>query len=95
MNAPNKNTAAKRLREWWLSPPRHGMARLIWPYEYRHLRFFGIVRIVGGVVAAVAGVICLAYTVYGWAAFFLAIAALDLAAGYWELTLARPASARM
>jgi hypothetical protein len=94
MNAPHDRTAAKGLRGWWLSPPRHGMALLLAPFEYRHLRFFGVVRLVGGSVAAVAGVICLSYSVYGWAAFFLVIGALDLAGGYWELTLARSASAR-
>ena len=24
MRAPNDNTAAKGLRGWWLTPPRHG-----------------------------------------------------------------------
>jgi hypothetical protein len=43
----------------------------------------------GGGVAAAAGVICLSYAAYGWAAFFLAIAALNLAGGYWYLTIAR------
>jgi hypothetical protein len=94
MNAPNDNTAAKGLRGWWLTPPRPGMQRLIFPYEYRHLRFFGAGRIVGGSVAAAAGVICLSYGVYGWAAFFLVIAALNLAGGSWYLTIARSASAR-
>jgi hypothetical protein len=79
MNAPNDNTAAKGLRGWWASPPRTGMQRLIVPYEYRHLRFFGAARIAGGSVAAAAGVICLAYGVYGWAAFFLLLGALNLA----------------
>ena len=32
--------------------------------------------------------------VYGWAAFFLAIAALNLGGGYWYLTLTRSAPAR-
>ena len=94
MNALNDRTPAKRLREWWRSPPRHGMARLLAPYEYRHLRLFGVLRLVGAGVAAVAGVICLSYSVYGWAAFFPSIGALNLAGGYWELTLARSASAR-
>ena len=94
MNAStNDNSpAAKGLRAWWRSPPRHGMARLLAPYEYRHLRFSGVVRLVGGSVAAVAGLICLSYSVYGWAAFFLVIGALNLAGGYWELNLARSAS---
>jgi len=94
MSAPNDNTAAKRLRGWWLSPPRSGMQRLLAPFEYRHVRVFGVIRLVGGMVAAAAGVVCLSYSVYGWAAFFLVVGALNLAGGYWELTLARSASAR-
>ena len=94
MNAPNDNTAPKGLRGWWRSPPRPGMQRLIVPYEYRHLRVFGVGRIAGGSVAAAAGVVCLAYGVYGWAAFFLAVAALNLAGGSWYLTIDRSESAR-
>jgi hypothetical protein len=84
----------KGLRAWWLTPPRSGVYRLIAPYEYRHLRFFGLARMAGGCVAAAAGLICLSYGVYGWAAFFLAIAALNLGGGYWYLTLTRSAPAR-
>ena len=94
MNTPNDNTAAKGLRGWWLSPPRPGMQRFINPWEYRHLRLFGGTRIVGGSVAAAAGVICLSYGVYGWAAFFLVLAALNLAGGGWFLSIARSAPAR-
>ena len=94
MNAPHDNTAAKRLRRWWLTPPRPGLQRLINPIEYRHIRAFGVTRIAGGIVAAAAGVICLSYGVYGWAAFFLVVAALNLAGGYWYVTIARSASAR-
>ena len=94
MNVPNDNTAAKRLRRWWLTPPRPGLQRLIHPWEYRHLRAFGITRIAAGSVAAAAGVICLSYDVYGWAAFFLVLGALSIGGGCWELTIARSASAR-
>lgn len=94
MNASNDNTAAKGLRGWWLSPPRPGMYRLINPWEYRHLRVSGLTRIAGGSIAASAGVVCLTYRVYGWAAFFLVIGALNLAGGYWYLALARSASAQ-
>ena len=94
MNAPNHNTAAKRLREWWACPPRSGLQRLIIPWEYRHLRAFGVTRIAGGLVAAIAGVVCLSYAVYGWAAFFLVVGAADLAVGYWEITIARSAAPR-
>jgi len=51
-------------------------------------------RIAGGSVAAAAGLICLSYGVYGWAAFFLVLAALNLAGGNWYLTIDRSASAR-
>jgi hypothetical protein len=52
------------------------------------------VRIAGGSVATIAGVICLSYGVYGWAAFFLVLAALEVACAYWYLNIARSASAR-
>ncbi len=94
MNAQKENTAAKGLRGWWLSPPRPGLQRLIYPWEYRHLRGFAAIRIAGSCVAAFAGVVCLSYGVYGWAAFFLVIAALALAGGYWYLSIDRSASAR-
>jgi hypothetical protein len=94
MNASNDNTAAKGLRGWWLTPPRPGMQRLIVPYEYRHLRPYGVTRVAGGSIAAAAGVICLSYGVYGWAAFFLVLGALNLAGGYWYLTIDRSATPR-
>jgi hypothetical protein len=109
MNAPSQGTrdrrdviadytpvanASKGLRGWWLSPPRSGIYRLFSPWEYRHLRFFGGVRIAGGSVAAAAGVVCLSYGVYGWAAFFLVLAALNLAGGGWFLSIARSAADR-
>jgi len=94
MNAPSDNTAAKGLRGWWQSPPRSGMQRLINPFEYRHLRAFGVTRIAGGGVAAAAGVVCLSYGVYGWAAFFLVLAALNFAGGSWYITIDRSAPAR-
>jgi hypothetical protein len=94
MYARNDNTAPKGLRGWWASPPRSGLRRLIAPWEYRRLRAFGVTRIAGGSVAAAAGVVCLSYGVYGWAAFFLVLAALNLAGGYWYLTIVRSAPAR-
>ena len=59
MRAPNDNTAAKGLRGWWLTPPRHGIRRLINPWAYGHLRAFGVTHIAGGGVAAAAAVVCL------------------------------------
>ena len=91
MSATNDNTAARGLRGWWGSPPRPGMQRLIAPWEYRHLRVYGITRVACGTVASAVGVACLAYAAYGWAAFFLALGVLSLAGGFWELTIARSA----
>jgi hypothetical protein len=51
-------------------------------------------HIAGGSLAAAAGLICLGYGVYGWAGFFLVIAALNLAGGCWYLTIARSTSAQ-
>ena len=96
MNAQNDNAAPSSTTTWWRwgTPPRSGMRRLIAPWEYRHLRAFGVTRIAGGSVAGGAGVVCLAYGVYGWAAFFLVLGGLNLAGGYWYITVARSAPAR-
>ena len=89
MNAANDNSAPRGLREWWADPPRPGLQRVINPWEYRHLRAFGAMRLAGGAAAATAGLICLAYSAYAWAAFFLVIAALNLGGGYWYVSIAR------
>jgi hypothetical protein len=78
----------------WASPPRPGVYRLIAPWAYRHLRFYGVGHIAGGAVAAAAGLVCLSYGVHGWAVFFLILGALNLAGGSWYLTVDRSASAR-
>lgn len=94
MNAANDSPVRRRLRGWWASPPRAGMRRLINPWEYRHLRAFAVTRIAGGFVAGTAGVICFSYAAYGWTAFFLAVGVLNLAGGYWYITIARSAPSR-
>ena len=94
MNAANDNAARKGLRGWWASPPRSGMQRLISPWEYRHLRVFGVTHFAAGIVAAGIGAFILSYGAYGWATLFLVLGALNLAGGYWYLTIARSASAR-
>lgn len=88
MNTQNDSTAPNGL------PPRSGMRRLINPWAYRHLRGVGVSHVAGGSVQAAAGLICLSYRAYGWAAFFLVIAALNFAGGYWYLTIDRSPSAR-
>jgi len=94
MNAANEDAARKGLRGWWASPPRPGLQRLIFPWEYRHLRAFGVTRVAGGFIATTAGVICLAYAAYGWTAFFLVVGVLNLAGGYWLITIARSSAPR-
>ena len=94
MSAHNDNAAAKGLRGWWASPPRSGMRLLINPIAYRYLRFFGVAHIAGGSLGAAAGLICLSYSVYGWAAFFLVLAAANLAGGSWYLAIDRSAHAQ-
>ena len=89
MNGPSDSTTPDGQRGWWASPPRSGLRRLIVPWEYRHLRAFGGIRVAGGAVAAAAGVICLSYGVYGFAALFLVLGALNLAGGWWYITIAR------
>jgi hypothetical protein len=94
MNTPSNSTGPEGLRGWWRSPPRSGLRRMINPWEYRHLRFSGIARLAGGTVAAVAGLICLSYGAYPWAAFFLILAALNLVGGAWYLAIARSPATR-
>jgi hypothetical protein len=93
MSAPNDSTGPRDFRDWWLTPPRTGMQVVINPWEYRHLRALGVTRVFGGAVAGAAGIVCLSYHVYGWAAFFLVIAGLNVAGGSWYLTIDRAASA--
>jgi len=42
----------------------------------------------------VAGIICLSYGVFAWAAFFLVIAALNFGGGSWYLSIVRSTPAR-
>jgi hypothetical protein len=76
-----------------MSPPRSGMRRIIWPWEYRHLRAFGALRIFGGVVLFGLACVTLAFggsnwTAYGWALGFGVVGLADLAFGCWELSVA-------
>jgi hypothetical protein len=71
------------------------MQRLIARGEYRHhLSALGIGRVGGGIVAAAAGMVCLSYAAYGWAAFFLVVGALNLLGGCWSVTIARSPPSR-
>jgi hypothetical protein len=93
MYTATNGIAANGLRERWTSPSRSGLRLIISPIEYRHLRTFGRVRIVSGVVLIGLGTLTLTFgghdrKTYGWASWFLAGAAANLSFGYWELTIA-------
>ena len=105
MNALNDNTAVKGLREWWLSPPRPGLHRLISPWEYRHLRISGFTRAAAGGFQLGIGLVLLSLgrsagtdqerrRMYRLSAWFLVPAAGNLAGGYWYSTIASSPSAR-
>jgi hypothetical protein len=105
MNAPNDDSAAKDLREWWLSPPRPGMQRFISPWEYRHLPFSGVTRAAAGGFQLGIGLVLLSLgrqagtdrerrKMYRLSAWFLVPAAANLASGYWYATIVSSAPAR-
>src|SRR5580658_5133020 len=99
MHAPNDNTAPRGLRGWWASPPRTGMQRIIWPFEYRHLRAFGRARITAGIVLVGLGTVTLvggSFTTLAvqFATVFLAAAAVNFASAAWYLAIVRSASDR-
>jgi hypothetical protein len=94
MNAPNNNPARKGLRAWWASPPRTGLRLIIAPWEYRHLRAFASLRIVGGTVLVCLGLVTLGFggtdgKTYAWALAFAAAGAAHFAFALWELSIAR------
>jgi hypothetical protein len=66
---------------------------LIRSWEYRHLRFWVGYRTAVGIILLFFGILTLSYRSYGWAAVFLVPAALNFAFAYWELTIARSATA--
>jgi hypothetical protein len=85
------------------APSRSGIARLISPWEYRHLRAAASVRFAAGGFQLGIGVVLLGLghragtgqdrrKCYGWAAWFLVNAALQFTGGYLDMTADRPAS---
>jgi hypothetical protein len=37
MNTINDSGTPRGRRQWWATPPRTGLRRLIFPWEYRHM----------------------------------------------------------
>jgi hypothetical protein len=76
------------------APSRTGIRRIFPAWEYRHLRAWAGARIAGGIVTVGLGLVTLvagsfSAAAVGWAAVFLVGGVLALAAGFWELTIAR------
>ena len=76
---------------------RTGARRLIPRWEFGHLRVLGYARIGGALALTTCGLLTLAFggsvaKTYGWAAFFLFFAGLNLAGGIWELRIYRSGS---
>jgi len=76
---------------------RTGARRLIPRWEFGHLRALGYARVGGALVLTTCGLVTLAFggsgaKAYGWAAFFLFFAGLNLAGGIWELRISHSAS---
>jgi signal transduction histidine kinase len=61
---------------------------LIRSWEYRHLRIWAGFRIAAGTILVFCGFLTLSYGLYGWTALFLVPAALNIAFGCWEITIA-------
>jgi hypothetical protein len=105
MDARNDKASAEDLREWWLSPPRPGLHRLINPWEYRHLGISGVTRAAAGGFQLGVGLVLLSLgskadsdrerrKMYRLSACFLVPAAANLASGYWYISIARAPVAR-
>jgi signal transduction histidine kinase len=76
-------------------PPQRSVLEriLIRSWEYRHLRFWAGARIGAGIALVGLAVVTLNFggndgKTYGWTLFFLAVAAANLALGYWQSTIA-------
>jgi hypothetical protein len=81
------------------APPHSVMRRLIRPFEYRHLHAVGGVRLTVGGFQLGVGLVLVSLgrqaktdrerrKCYGWAAWFLGMAALQLLGGYRDMTVA-------
>ena len=75
-------------------PTRTGPRRVIAPYEFRRLRTFAGVHLGAGVLAILCAGLAASAGGYGWAAFFLAVAAANLAYGLSEIRIVRSTVAR-
>jgi hypothetical protein len=86
-------------------PPHPLMRRLITPWEYRHLRAATAVRFAGGGFQLGVGLVLLSLgrragtaperrKCYGWAAWFLVMAAAQFVGGVVDVTLDSPAPPR-
>lgn len=71
-------------------PARTGMRRVIWPWEFRHLRGIAQIRIGGGLLLLIFAGVLLPYVPW-WALLPFAGALANFALAYWYVTIARSA----
>lgn len=84
MNASNDNS----------TPSRTGMRRVISPWAFDHLRLCAAIRFAVSAFLVTLAALLFAFGHGGWAMLPLAGAAVNLAWGYWEMTIARSAAPR-
>jgi len=75
------------------TPLRTGVRRLIPPWEFRNLRAWARLHIGAGLAKTIAGLVLLNLHAYGWAALFLVAGMVAYTLGYWEISIARSATA--
>lgn len=94
-----------RARDDSSAPSRSGLRRLVTPWEYRHIHTVAAVRFTSGGFQLGVGLVLVSLgskagtneerrKAYGWAAWFLGMAALQLAGGCIDLAVARSAPPR-
>jgi hypothetical protein len=81
MNARNDNTA----------PSRTGMRRLITPWAFGHLRLCAGIRFAAAVILVTVAALLFSAGHGALATLPLAFAAVHVAWGYWQMTIARSA----
>jgi hypothetical protein len=88
------------------TPPHPVMRRLIRPFEYRHLHAIGGVRLAAGGFQLGVGLVLVSLgrqagndrerrKCYGWAGWFLGMAALQFLGGYMDMSVASSERGRL
>jgi hypothetical protein len=74
--------------------PRTGLKAFISPWAMHHLRLCAGIRFASALILVTAAAFMASAGLTGWVALPLAFAALHVAWGYWQLTIARSVAPR-